>query len=116
VWDLEDVSQTKKPKPQHQEQLQRPHQQHQQRPQHQQHQQIPQQHQHQRQHPQSKRNNRNNVQFSNSDLDDPLSDFVIMRMADKPDEPANNVLGRSAGLCRMIQKTNYTTLNNGKTR
>jgi hypothetical protein len=45
-----------------------------------------------------------------------LSDFVIMRMADKPDEPANNVLGRSAGLCRMIQKTNYTTLNNGKTK
>jgi hypothetical protein len=113
VWDLEDVSQTKKPKPQHQEQLQRPHQQHQQRPQHQQ---IPQQHQQQRQHPQSKRNNRNNVQFSNSDFDDPLSDFVIMRMADKPDEPANNVLGRSAGLCRMIQKTNYTTLNNGKTK
>jgi hypothetical protein len=99
VWDLGEPA-AKKPPPQQQKQ-----QQHQQRQQ--------QQQQQQRQHPnQRQSNNRANNRYRNNSL----SNFVIVRLADKSDENCHNILARSSGFSKMPHKLSYTALRDGRTR
>ena len=85
---------------------------------------VQQQQQQNRQQQQQQSNNFNNrnSQYRQQQNDfrhnrnDPLSNFVIVKLAKCPDEQSNNILGRSASFCRVIRKLNYTALKDGRTR
>ena len=97
VWDLGETVAKKQPVQQHHQQQNRQ----------------------QRQQQSNNFNNRNRQQQSSDfryNRNDPLSNFVIVKLAKCPDEQSNNVLGRSASFCRVIRKLNYTALKDGRTR
>ena len=71
-----------------------------------------------KQQPQQQQQGNKNLPKQNFKINwnDPLSEFVVVRMLTKPDEPVSNILARSAGFSKMSQITNYKELNNGKIR